>query len=439
MLKVETNFKRNLFWKTSNVNFNGKLKNMEKGLINLYPETEFQEIIGFGGALTESSGYNLSQVNKVLANQILEDYFLENGLGYSLCRMAIGSCDFALSSYSYLKNSDMDAFSIERDEQYVIPLIKNALRQNPELKLLASPWSPPAFMKNNKMLVLGGKLLEKNYNLYAEYLTKYILEYQKRGIEVQYMTVQNEPNATQVWESCLYSAEEEARFVKDYLYPKFVENGVNTKILAWDHNKERLFSRAKDVFEVARNSVAGMAMHWYSGDYFEEIALTRNQFPDKLLLHTEGCTGFSNFRKEDEVKNAEIYGHDILGDLNAGINGFIDWNMLLDHKGGPNHKRNYCNAPIMLDKNNAGYIKNLIYYYIGHFSKYIKPGAKRIGYSKFTSDIEVTAFKNLDGSVVVILLNRNDFNKEFTLHLNGQIFHDNLDGHAILTFVLSES
>lgn len=436
MLKVETNFKRNLFWKTSNVNFNGKLKNMEKGLINLYPETEFQEIIGFGGALTESSGYNLSQVNKVLANQILEDYFLENGLGYSLCRTAIGSCDFALSSYSYLKNGDMDTFSIERDEQYVIPLIKNALRKNPELKLLASPWSPPAFMKNNKMLVLGGKLLEKNYNLYAEYLTKYILEYQKRGIEVQYMTVQNEPNATQVWESCLYSAEEEARFVKDYLYPKFVKNGINTKILAWDHNKERLFSRAKDVFKVAKNSVAGMAMHWYSGDYFEEIALTRNQFPDKLLLHTEGCTGFSNFRKEDEVKNAEIYGHDILGDLNAGINGFIDWNMLLDHKGGPNHKRNYCNAPIMLDKNNTGYIKNLTYYYIGHFSKYIKPGAKRIGYSKFTSDIEVTAFKNLDGSVVVILLNRNDFNKEFSLHLNGQIFHDNLDGHAILTFVI---
>ena len=220
------------------------------------------------------------------------------------------------------------------------------------------------------------------------------------------------------------------------LFRSFAKNGIKTKILAWDHNKERLYSRAKETFKIANNEVCGMAMHWYSGDYFEEIDLTRQQFPNKLFIHTEGCTGYSHFRKEDEVINGEIYAHDMLGDLNAGVNGFIDWNIILDNKGGPNHKKNYCNAPIMLNKDHSGYIKNLTYYYIGHFSKYIKPGARKIGFSKFTSEIEVTAFQNLDDSIVVVLLNRKDRNQEFNLQLNGEIYHDNLDSHAILTFVI---
>ena len=434
--KIETNFKRNLFWDIGKVEFNRKLSNTEKGLINLYPDTEFQAIIGFGGAFTESSGFCLTQVDNSIVNNILNDYFSNNGLNYSFCRTPIGSTDFSLSSYNYSENETLSDFSISHDHKYLIPMIKSALHKNPNLKLLASPWSPPAFMKNNHNLIKGGKLQKKYYNLYAQYLSKYILEYRKNGIDIQYVTIQNEPNATQTWESCIYSAEEEAIFANDFLYPNFLKNGIHTKILAWDHNKERLYERSKETFKIAKNSVSGMAMHWYSGDYFEEIALTRNQFPDKLLIHTEGCTGFSNFRKEDEVMNAEIYGHDILNDLNAGINGFIDWNMLLDHKGGPNHKQNYCNAPIMLNKNNTGYIKNLTYYYIGHFSKFIKPGAKKIGFSKFTSNIEVTAFKNPDNSIVVILLNRNNFNKEFNINLNGKVLHDNLDSHAILTYVI---
>ena len=437
ILKMETNFKRNLFWDVHKLNMNGKLKKQERELINLYPEIESQEIVGFGGAFTEASGYCLAQVKEAVASSIIDDYFSENGLGYSFCRVPIGSSDFSLSSYSYLKNSNIDTFSIARDEQYVIPMMQKALAKNPNLKCLSTPWSPPAFAKTNKMLILGGKLLEKYHAFYAEYLTKFVLEYQKRNISIDYMTIQNEPNATQVWESCLYSAEEEAKFAKNYLYPAFLKNGIGTKILAWDHNKERLFSRAKEVYEIAENCISGMAMHWYSGDYFEEIELTAKQYPNKLLIHTEGCTGFSHFLKEDEVQNGEIYAHDMIGNLNSGINGWIDWNLILDNKGGPNHKRNYCNAPIMLQKDNSEYVKNLTYYYIGHFSKFIKPGAKRIGFSKFTSKIEVTAFKNVDGSIVVVLLNCNEKNQEFNLHLNGEIFHDNLDGHAILTFVIT--
>ena len=438
IVKVETNFKRNLFWNVHRLKFNGKLKNMERGIINFYPEVKVQEIVGFGGTFTEASGYCLAKINHNQGSKIIEDYFSEDGLQYNFCRIPIGSTDFSLSSYSYLKKPDINTFSIARDEEYIIPMIKKAFEKNPNLKFLATPWSPPAFMKSNKILNLGGKLLEKYKRLYAEYLTKFILEYKKRGIEIDYMTVQNEPNAIQVWESCLYSGTEEADFAKNYLESEFVKNGIKTKILAWDHNKERLYTRAKEVFEIAQSAVSGMAMHWYSGDYFEEIALTKNQFPNKLLFHTEGCTGFSHFRKEDEVKNGEMYAHDMIGDLNAGVSGFIDWNLILDHKGGPNHKRNYCNAPIMLNQDKTGYVKNLTYYYIGHFSKYIKSGARRIGFSKFTDKIEVSAFQNVDHSIVVVLLNRNDFNQEFNLHLNGEVFHDNLDSHAILTFVIKE-
>ncbi len=436
IVKVETNFKRNLYWDVHKLKFNGKLKNTERGLINLYPDVKSQEIVGFGGAFTEASSYCLAQINGEQGAKIITDYFSRDGLQYNFCRIPIGSTDFSLSSYSYLKKPNMSTFSISRDEEYIIPMIKKALAQNPNLKFLATPWSPPAFMKNNKMLNLGGKLLEKYQHLYAEYLAKFVLEYQKRGIKIDYMTVQNEPNAVQMWESCLYSAAEEAEFAKDYLEPEFAKNGIKTKILAWDHNKERLYTRAKEVLGRAESAVSGMAVHWYSGDYFEEIALTKNQFPGKLLFHTEGCTGFSHFRKEDEVQNGEIYAHDMIGDLNAGINGFIDWNLVLDHKGGPNHKRNYCNAPIMLSQDKTSYVKNLTYYYMGHFSKYIQSGARKIGFSKFTDKIEAAAFQNADHSIVVVLLNRDNVNREFNLHLNGEIFHDNLDSHAILTFII---
>ena len=436
ILKIETNFRRKLFWYETKVDFSKDLGNTEKGLINIYSDEFFQKIIGFGGAFTESSGYCLNQVKTEIAENIINDYFSGNGLNYSFCRTPIGSTDFSLSSYSYIKK-DINEFSIVHDEKYIIPMIKKALKKNPDLKLLASPWSPPAFMKNTKKLINGGKLLEEKYELYAEYLSRYVLEYQNKGINIKYMTIQNEPKATQSWESCLFSEKEEARFANDYLYPKFKQKGIKAKILAWDHNKERLFQRSKEIFKIAPLTIVGMAMHWYSGDYFEEIELTRNRFPDKLLIHTEGCTGYSNFRQSDEVKNAEIYGHDIIGDLNAGVNGFIDWNMILDNQGGPNHKHNYCNAPIMLNKNNTGYIKNLTYYYIGHFSKYIKPNAIKIGISNYRTDIETTAFKNPDGSIVVVLLNRNEFNKEFSLNFNGKVFHDNLDKHAIVTFLIN--
>lgn len=436
--KIETNYKRKLFFSKSKVNSKKYQEKIENQVINIYPEITYQTFLGFGGAFTEATGYAIKQLSQEKQNQALNDYFSKDGLNYNFGRLPVGSTYFSPKSYSYSYKEDLSDFSIEKDKEYILPTVKSALEINPDLQFLSSPWSPPKFMKSNKMLVLGGKLIEKYKKNMANYFAKYLIAYKNEGIDIKYVTVQNEPNAIQVWESCLYNSEEEMSFVINYLYPTLRSNNLQTKILIWDHNKEKLFTRSKQelINNKALEAISGIAYHYYSGDHFENIALTHDAFPGKILLHTEGCTGYSKFNPNEEVQNGEIYGHDILGDLNAGSNGYIDWNLVLDNKGGPNHKLNYCNAPIMINSSKTDYIKNLTYYYIGHFSKFIMPGSKRIAFSKYTSDIEVTAFKNPDNSIAIILMNRNNFNKEYTICLNDVTFHDNLDSHAIVSYVV---
>lgn len=436
--KIETNYKRNMFFHETKVKSKAYQEKLENQIINIYPEITYQTILGFGGAFSEATGVSIKKLPSEKQEKVIKEYFSKDGLNYSVGRLPIGSSDFSLNSYSYSNKPDLSDFSIEKDKDYIIQIVQSAQKLNSNIQFLASPWSPPKFMKSNKMLVLGGKLLEKYNQTFANYLVKYINFYKNEGININYITVQNEPNALQIWESCLYSAKEEANFAINYLFPTFKTNNINTKILIWDHNKEKLFTRAMQELNnnQALEAISGIAFHWYTGDHFENISLTHDAFPGKLLIHTEGCTGYSKFNPNDEVKNAEIYGHDILGDLNSGINAYIDWNMVLDNKGGPNHKLNYCNSPIMINKENNDYIKNLTFYYIGHFSKYIYPGAKRIAFSKFTNNIEVTAFKNPDTSIAIVLLNRNDFNVEYNLCINDIVMHDNLDSHAIVSYLL---
>lgn len=436
--KFETNYKRKLFFNENKISSKKYSEKLENKIINIYPNITYQTILGFGGAYTEATGFAIKKLPPPKQKDLIKEYFSDTKNNYNFCRLPIGSTDFSPASYSYSNKPDLSDFSTKQDENYIIPIVKEAQKENPNLKFLASPWSPPKFMKSNKMLVLGGKLLDKYRQTWADYISKYILEYKNYGINIEYITVQNEPNAIQVWESCLYSPEEEINFVINYLYPTFTKNNINTKILIWDHNKEKLFTRASEELKnnSALNAVSGIAFHYYTGDHFENISLTKEAFPGMLLIHTEGCTGFSKFNPNEEVKNAEIYAHDILGDLNAGANAYIDWNLVLDNKGGPNHKLNFCNSPIMLNKENTDYIKNLSFYYIKHFSKFIRPGARLIAHSSYSSDIEVTAFKNNDNSIVIVLLNRNDFNKEYNLVIEDTLIHDNLDSHAIVSYLI---
>lgn len=443
--KIETNYNKKYFLKDfNNIKYKKYSKSLENEIVNIYPEITYQDILGFGGAFSEATGVSLSKLQSNKKDEALNEYFSKSGLNYNFCRLPIASTDFSLKSYSYCTKNDLSDFSIEKDRQYIINIVKQALKINPNIKFISSPWSPPKFMKNNKMLILGGKLLDKYKNLYADYLVKYIKAYEKENINIDYITVQNEPNAIQLWESCLYSPEEECDMVLNYIYPKFKENNINTKILIWDHNKEKLYTRILQELnftEKAKDIISGAAFHFYSGSHFENIALLRqnNDFKDKLLIHTEGCTGYSNFNEKDFIHNAEIYAHDILGDLLSGANGYIDWNLVLDNNGGPNHKKNYCDSPIMLNKDNTDYIKNLSFYYIAHFSKYIKRNAKVLAISRYTTDIETLAIKNPDDSIAIIMLNKFGFDKKFNICINGFTFSDKIEAHSIITYVISEN
>ncbi len=435
--KTETSFKNQFFWKQYDTQELISLDiQLENKLIVVYPDMKNQTILGFGGAFTEASGYAISKLPKKQYDNAIKEYFSPEGLNYSFCRTPINSCDFSLDSYAYLQKPDLSTFSIERDKKYLIPMIQAAQNRQPKLQLLASPWSPPFFMKTNQKMIEGGKLLDEFKQLWANYLVRYVREYESLGISIQYMTVQNEPKAVQTWESCLYSPQEEADLVRNYLYPTFQNAHKQVQFLIWDHNKERVFYRSKSILDDSktRKIVSGIAFHWYSGDHFENLKLVNQNYPEKLLVATEGCTGYSQFRTEDEIMNAEIYAHDYLGNLNSRVNGQIDWNLFLDYQGGPNHKQNYCNSPIMINKDNSNYIKNLSYYYIGHFSKFIKPGAKCIAHSKYTDKIEVTSFQNPDNCIIIVVLNRTNQMQDYYIAIEEQICHDEIKPHSIITY-----
>ncbi|MCR5153527.1 MAG: glucosylceramidase [Lachnospiraceae bacterium] len=409
-------------------------------LIRVYKDIRYQTVQGFGGAFTESAGYNWSLLPEEKKKDFIKAYFSEEGLAYNLGRTHINSCDFALGNYAYLKdeNEPEENFNIERDEKYIIPLIKSAMKEN-NINLLASPWSPPAYMKSNGEMNHGGVLKKEFYKKWAEYIRKYILEYRKRGIDIKMITLQNEPAAVQSWDSCIYTAKEEGEFVADYLGPELEKNGLShIKIYVWDHNKEILYDRAKETMSVpgADKYISGFAFHWYTGDHFETVKATGERFSGKDLLFTEGCVEYSRFADTGEVSKAEMYAHDILGNLNAGTTGIIDWNLLLDAKGGPNHVGNFCAAPVMLTEDAKDFEKRLSYYYIGHFSKYIKAGAVRLLVSRFSDDLESTSFENPDGGLVTVILNRKDYGNAFSLNDGEKTCRFEIPAHCILTVLI---
>lgn len=413
-------------------------KGREGQLISVFPEIEYQEVKGFGGAFTEAASTTLDKLSKENREKVLKLYFdKETGIGYNFGRVHMNSCDFSLGNYTCVEDGDrtLETFNIKRDEESVIPMIKEAMEYG-DIEMIVSPWSPPAYMKTNGQMNRGGKLKEEYFELWAEYYVKFIEKYREKGINITTITVQNEPKATQSWDSCVYTAEEERDFVVNYLGKKMENIGV--KILFWDHNKERVVERAKTVLanDVSKKYFSGIAMHWYSGDHFEQLEMFNKMFPDKDIVFSEGCYEYS-LGESDTVKIGEKYAHDMIGNFNNYCNIFCDWNLVLDEKGGPNHVGNFCDAPIMVDtKNDKVYIHDS-YYYIGHMSKYVQKGAKRIGSSKWTSDLETVSFKNPDGSVVTVVLNMTNKEVSFAISINEQIVEVKSEARSISTYIFS--
>jgi len=417
---------------------------VEMHVVNLYPQVTYQTFRGFGGALTEAAGYALSNLGEENYQKVVEAYFGKDGIGYCFIRTHIDSCDFSLGNYSAVedeKDTQFKTFSLIRDEQYVQPLLKRAMKAcENDVQIMLSPWSPPAFMKTNGKKNGGGKLKKEHYQTWANYICKYIEEYLACGFPVKMLSIQNEPKAVQTWDSCVFTAAEEKEFLEYYLKPALIKNNLEEiKIIIWDHNKERVFDRALEIIDDKTDSmVDGIGFHWYSGDHFEALNLVREMFPDKDLVFTEGSVEYSRFGASDVVANAEMYAHDMIGNLNAGMNVWLDWNIALDEKGGPNHVGNFCDAPVMCDAENNEVEFKLSFTYISHLSKYIKPGAKRIGFTKYTNKLEMTAFQNTDGTLAVVLLNTTEEEIPITIRMKENIVEITVKKHSIVSGIIEE-
>lgn len=436
---ITTNESRQEYWKESTVQAEQISDAMN--VVNVHPEVTYQTFHGFGGAFTEAAAHTYSSMSKEQQEKMIEDCYGKTGLSYNMGRIHMNSCDFALGNYTYIEEGDteLNTFDISHDKIEIIPMIKDAERvAEQNISLLMSPWSPPAFMKTNNEMNHGGKLKEEYYQLWADYFVKFIKECKNCGMQIDYLTVQNEPEAVQTWDSCVYSSEEEGTFVRDYLGPTLEREGLSDiGIFVWDHNKENAYQRFKEVVfdETVAKYVRGEALHWYTGDHFEGIELVKKMFPDKEVFFTEGCVEYSRFADSKEIQKAEMYAHDILGNLNAGISASLDWNLILDDKGGPNHVGNFCAAPIMCNVMEDTYEKRLLYYYIGHFSRYIREGAVRIGTTRYTDGFEVTGFLNTNGERVVILLNKSDKEWEYVIRENGMGTKGKIEAHSIQTII----
>lgn len=419
----------------------------------------FQTFLGIGGAITDASAEVFARLPPDRQQEVISAYFdPKSGLGYSLIRTNIHSCDFSSASYTYVRDNDkaLETFNIAPDLKHRIPMIKRAIAASgdggKEMTVYASPWSPPAWMKTNGNMLQGGELKPEFADAWAKYYIKFIEAYEEQGVPIFGVSVQNEPAAVQRWESCIYTAEQERDFVKNHLGPALVKAGMlNTadlngpaskKIIVWDHNRDIMYARARGVLEDpgAAKYVWGVGFHWYVGDHFENVRLVQDRFPETHLLFTEGCVESYNAANVSEWGAGERYGRSLFNDFNNGAVGWTDWNILLDEKGGPNHVGNFCFAPVHANTASGPEFGRLTYmnsfHYLGHFSKFIRPGAKRIIASSTSDDLLTTAFKNPDGTIAVVAMNQTEKAIDINIQMRDQAIQAKSPAHSIFTVIV---
>jgi glucosylceramidase len=400
-----------------------------------------QRMEGFGGAFTEAAAVTWQHLPPPLQHEVLRACFdPAHGHGYTLCRVHMNSCDFALGNYAHADvpgDLALAHFSIDRDRRALLPFIKAAQREaGRPLQLLMSPWSPPAWMKTTGQMNGGGRLKPECRTAWAQCYVRFIQAYAEEGVPIWGLTVQNEPMAAQRWDSCLYSAEEERDFVRDHLGPALHAAGLShVKIIVWDHNRDELVERAGTIYRdaAAARYIWGAGFHWYLEDHFDHVQLLHDAWPDKALLFTEGCQEGGPHHGEWAV--AERYGRSLINDLNRWTVGWIDWNLLLDMHGGPNHVGNFCSAPLLAD-GPAGVVHlQPSYAALGHFARFVRPGAHRVLCAATREALECTAFVNPDGSRVVVVMNRGDAACDFVLREGDEDVVVQMPGHAFVTLV----
>ena len=448
-------------------------KASEVSSIRINPEVTYQKITGFGGSFTEASAYLLNKLSSKNRDTILSAYFSKEGANYSLTRTHMNSCDFSLSNYSYspVENDvELKHFSIQEDKDDLIPMIKDAMKISEDgFQIIASPWSAAPWMKDNNKWV-GGKLLPKYYDTWALFFSKYLTAYKAEGIDIWGVTVENEPHGNgDNWESMHYTPKEMTDFVQFHLGPKLEKDGYGNKIiLGYDQNRAGLQEWVDEMYRDDNSSkyFDGTAIHWYEStyDFFPDaLQYAHNKAPNKYLIETEGCVDSEIPKWQDDdwywskeatdwgwdwasekdkhlhPKYAPVnrYARDIIGCLNNWVDGWVDWNMVLDTQGGPNWFKNWCVAPVIVDPEKDEVYFTPIYYTMAHFSKYIRPQAEIIEVQKSDEDLMVTAAKNTDGSIAVVIFNEGTTQKSFQLSLGSETTTISINAQAIQTILIN--
>ena len=423
-----------------------KLTEVENSVF-MDPGKRFQTVMGIGGAITDSSAEVFAKLSKDKQAEFLKAYYdKQDGIGYSLARTTIHSSDFSSASYTYIREGDkaLKTFSVDHDRQFRIPMIKQAIAAaGGQLTMFASPWSAPAFMKTNNNMLRGGSLLPQYADAWARYYTKFIQAYEAEGIPIWGISLQNEPMAVQKWESMLYTAEEERDFLKDHLGPTMAKAGYgDKKIIVWDHNRDMMAFRAQVIFDdpEAAKYAWGMGFHWYEtwagfDPMFNNVGVVAEAHPDKPILLTEAAVEKYDPARLQYWGNGERYGTSMINDFNNGVVGWTDWNILLDEKGGPNHVGNWCFAPIHADTRTGELIYTPSYYYIGHFSRFVRPNAKRVSVASSRSNLLATGFVNEDGRLATIVMNPSDKAITYNFYVGTASAQVEIPAHAIQTLL----
>lgn len=410
------------------------------------PGHRFQSFLGIGGAFTDAAAETFAKLPADKQSEFLTACFDSvSGIGYTFARTPMNSCDFSSDMFTYVEDGDKElaTFNIAHDEKFKIPLMKRALKIAGKLDLFVSSWSPPVWMKDNNDRLHGGKLKPEFYQTWANYYVKYINALEKAGIPVWGLTVQNEPMAKQIWESCMYTAEEERDFIKNFLGPTLHSSNLGSKkLVAWDHNRDLLYQRASTLLSdpEAAKYIWGIGFHWYEiwngGRQYENVKRTAEAFPGTNLLLTEACNYPFSWDTFGQWKWGEQYGENMINDFNNGAVAWTDWNLLLDETGGPNHVKGFCFAPIHA-KTQEGTLHYMnSFYYIGHFSKFIRPGAKRVISSSSRVQLLTTAFINPNGNLTVVVMNETKEKLTYRMYIGGQAVVTTSLPHSIQTLVV---
>ena len=465
---------------------------VKKVTLQLLPNEEFQKYYGFGASFTESSAWNLATIPVESRKKVLTKLFSPTeGAGFTLTRTHINSSDYSNTHYTYIEegdedlstfsiNEDLKGFSGDENEQVrnielidpkydLIPMILEASSiPGADFKIIASPWSPPSWMKTGETAKMtNGTLLPKYYGLWAEYLSKYVSAYAEQGINLWGLTPQNEPlhahNAQ--WDSNGFTPEQGRDFLRDHLGPQLVKDGhlnlddldAGLHVLIYDHNKSTMNDYVNATYKdpEAAKYAWGTAFHWYTNSelkennwYAKELTELQKNWPNKGMIHSESSIDIDAkdpigqyWRESTDYAGTfvpfETYAYDIITDLNHGTQGYVEWCSILSHKGQPNPYNNFNSAPVLINPVTDEVIYTPLYYLLSHFSKFIRPDARRIGLKGAENKgLIYTAAKNPDGSIALVVFNKNEEAYELSIALETKTFTTKIAPRAVQTIHL---